>query len=138
MNRQEFKPAVQAQIRARSGGRCECNRMPPALLHFFPKECDRPAAEIDHIYPDALKFDGEKLKPLTADDGAHLCKPCHAIKTASDRQMMAKRSAHTVKKERADKRRAKGKTAKIPGRGFQTNKDGPYKSKINGKTERRK
>ena len=97
-DRREFSDAVKAEIRARSGGRCECYRMTPDIIHMFPKVCDRVACDVDHIFADILEL--EKDAPLTADDGAHLSKPCHKIKTASDQAYRRKRNAHRVRKDR--------------------------------------
>ena len=121
MTRREFPEAVKAEIRARSGGRCECYRMPADIRHMFPKECDRPASDVDHIYADTLET--EKAGALTADDGAHLSKPCHKIKTASDQRMRAKRNTHKPRKDRPQSytaRKSGGVKKPIPARGFDT------------------
>lgn len=133
--RREFDAATKREIRERSGGVCECHRMPADIAHMFPKHCDRPAVDIDHVYADTLESD--KSGDLTDADGAHLCKPCHKIKSASDQAMRRKRNAHTVRKGRP-KPGWFQQGAKIPkGRGFQTNRDSQFKAKIGGGVERR-
>ena len=103
MTRREFTEKVKRQIRARSGGHCEHYMMPYHLRDFFPLRCTRPAAEIDHIYPDKLETDEAKQVPLTHNEGADLCKLCHAIKTTHDRKAMARRNKHVVNKNRPKK-----------------------------------
>jgi len=78
----------------------------------FPKVCDRLAAEFDHILADTLGG-----KP-TLDNCAHLSKPCHLIKTATDQKYRAKRNRHAVRDDRLKTRtKATGKK-KIASRGF--------------------
>ncbi len=97
--RREFPEPVKRAIRERSGGRCETHLMPADIRHLFPKECVNPACEIDHVYPDVLEAD--KSAPLTADDGAHLCWPCHhLIKCREDASARKKRNAHKPRKDR--------------------------------------
>lgn len=120
MNRREFREPVKAEIRERSGGVCECHRMPADIAHMFPKHCDRPAVDIDHVFADTLETD--KSADLTAEDGAHLSSPCHKIKSASDQAMRRKRNAHTVRKDRP-KPGWFQQGAKMPkGRGFPKSK----------------
>ena len=96
--RREFTEAVKREIRERSGGICECHRMPADIRHLFPKVCGKPASEIDHIYADVLETD--KSAPLTAEDGADLARPCHVIKSANDQKARAKRNRHRVRDDR--------------------------------------
>lgn len=117
MSRREFPDPVKAEIRARSGGRCECYRMPADIRHMFPKDCDRPASEIDHIYADTLETD--KSGALTADEGADLSAPCHKIKTANDQRMRAKRNTHKPRKDRP-KSGWFGRGQSVKARGFDT------------------
>lgn len=86
--------------------------MPADISGLFPNWCDRVAAEFDHILADCLG--GEP----SLDNCAHLCSPCHKIKTATDQKYRAKRNKHKIDREKRDKRRAKPK-AKIRSRGFQ-------------------
>jgi hypothetical protein len=97
-DRREFTKAVKDEIKARSGGKCECYRMEPDIIHLFPINCQREARDIDHIFADIL--DLEKDAPLTAEDGAHLSVACHGIKTVTDQKYRAKRNRHTVRKDR--------------------------------------
>lgn len=111
MSRSEFSVAVKRAAAERSGGRCECHRMSEDIAGLFPVLCDRVAAEFDHILADCL--DGE----ATLDNCAHLCKPCHKIKTATDQKYRAKRNKHRIDREKRDKRRAQPKP-KMQSRGF--------------------
>jgi len=116
MNRREFSAPVKREIRARSGGVCECDLMTPDIRGLFPKVCTRPAVDIDHVYADCLEREEDKQGPLTAADGADLCKPCHKIKTASDQGYRRKRNAHAVRKGRPKKGFFNGPKKKIEGR----------------------
>lgn len=124
MSRREFDTATKRAIRERAQGRCECHLMPPAIRGWFPVECDREPVDVDHIYPDMLEED--KSEPLTAEEGAHLCKPCHSIKTKLDQADRKKRNAHKVRRDRPKKQ-------KIQGRGFSKT----WRKKMNGTVERR-
>jgi len=97
-DRREFTEAIKQEIRERSGGKCECYRMGPDIIHMFPKGCQREASDIDHIFADVLEL--EKDAPLTADDGAHLSRACHQIKTATDQAYRRKRNKHKMRKDR--------------------------------------
>lgn len=97
-DRREFTKSVKDEIKARSGGKCECYRMEPDIIHLFPINCQREARDVDHIYADILEL--EKDAPLTADDGAHLSVACHKIKTATDQKARARRNKHAVRKDR--------------------------------------
>lgn len=99
MSRSEFPIAVKREAAARSGGVCECHKMSEDIRGHFPKVCDRPAAEFDHVLADTLGG-----KP-TLDNCAHLSKPCHLIKTATDQKARAKRNKHTVRKDRPKPRK---------------------------------
>jgi hypothetical protein len=96
--------------------------MPPDIRYLFPKDCQRIASDIDHIYADVLESD--KLSALTAGDGAHLSKECHAIKTATDQKVRAKRNRHSVRKDRPKSGWFRGaktqwpKGSKLQSRGF--------------------
>ena len=119
--RKAFPPKVRQAIFDRSGGECEACGVEIAPDNWHA----------DHRVP--VAFGGES----TLANGQALCQPCNAAKGKLEAKM-ALRADKMGGRIGQQARRAKGKTAKIPGRGFQTNKDGPYKSKINGKTERRK
>lgn len=92
--RSEFPVAIRRYVAVRSGGRCECYLMPPAIRRCFPETCDRKAEEFDHIVPDMAE--GEP----TADNCAHLSRSCHLIKTKADQADRKKRNAHLVRKDR--------------------------------------
>lgn len=117
MKRLEFKKKVRLEIWLRAGGperlKCEACAMPLMGKRF----------EVDHIlecwevpYRDDLK----------AEDGKLLCIPCHDTKTGKK----AGERAHgnrIIKKAAGIKRRSS----------FKTNRDGPYRMKLDGSIERR-
>ena len=87
--------------------------MPGDISGLFPAFCERVAAEFDHILADCLGGDA------SLDNCAHLCSPCHKIKTATDQKYRAKRNRHKIDREKRDKKRANPKPkAKIKSRGF--------------------
>ena len=137
MTRREFTDPVKAEIRARSGGRCECYRMPADIRHMFPKECANAPSEVDHIYADVLEDEQAKREPLTAEDGAHLCWPCHhLIKCREDAAAKKRRNKHRVRKDRPKSysaRKSAGVKQQIQSRGF----DKRYLKKMDGTVERR-
>ena len=114
-DRREFPERIKAEIRERSGGKCECYRMGPDIIHLFPQPCNREAREVDHLFADILEL--EKDAPLTAEDGAHLSTVCHKIKTATDQKYRARRNKHTPRKDRP-KSGWWHSGAKLQGRGF--------------------
>ncbi len=75
--RKEFTPTIKREIILRSQGHCE--------------DCGiaikKGTGEVDHTLADGLTID---KKTLTADDGKHLCKPCHAKKTGDDIKKISK------------------------------------------------
>jgi hypothetical protein len=131
MSRREFDAATKRAIRERAQGRCECHLMPSDVRGWFPVECEREPAEIDHRIAECLRTEAELAEPLTAEDGAHICAPCHKIKTKLDQAMRKKRNAHTVRRDRP-KKPGKQKQ-KIQSRGF--NK--AWRKRMDGTVERR-
>ena len=117
MTRTEFPAAVKRAAASRSDGRCECHLMPEDIRGRFPADCDRVAAEFDHLL--ACILGGE----ATLENCAHLCSPCHKIKTATDLSYKAKRARHKPDRERRNKRKA-NPSAKIQSRGFSKQKRG--------------
>mgnify|MGYP003124089483 FL=1 len=117
MTRVEFSAAVKREAASRSDGRCECHLMPEDIRGRFPADCDRVAAEFDHLL--ACILGGE----ATLENCAHLCSPCHRIKTATDVAYKAKRARHKPDRERRNKRKA-NPSAKIQSRGFSKQKRG--------------
>lgn len=128
MSRCEFSTAVKRAAAQRSEGRCECHLMSEDIRGLFPAFCDRVAAEFDHVFADCLGGDA------TLENCAHLCSPCHKIKTATDQKYRAKRNKHRVDRERRDKRRSRQKPkAKIKSPGFSKT----HTRKFNGEVIRR-
>lgn len=86
MTRHNFTTPQQRQINVRSEGKCEAGK----FWWFYGMEqsetCDMPAEEIDHITADALK----RTRIQSIDEGCHVCRIHHKIKTASDRKKIAK------------------------------------------------
>ena len=78
--RKEFSEKTKRQIAERSGGVCEANRVPD--FYGLPKACKNTAVDKDHIRPEGLGG------PSTLENGADLCKPCHAIKSLLDTAMI--------------------------------------------------
>lgn len=113
MSREEFSQAVKRAAARRSQGRCECHLMSEDIRGLFPDQCDRVATEFDHVFADCLGGDA------ALDNCAHLCSPCHKIKTATDQRYRARRNKHRVDREKRDKRRQRQKPkARIRSRGF--------------------
>ena len=88
MTRRNFSPATKRAIRERSGGVCEVHLIPLEMRKvrytLLPMACKRKAEEVDHVQCDWAE--GEP----TPENGADLCKPCHAIKTRIDKKESAK------------------------------------------------
>lgn len=109
--RREFTNAIKAAAALRADGCCEgcTRRLSAGDFHY------------DHDIPDALG--GEP----TLENCRVLCRSCHKVKTATaDVPRIAKakrnyRKAHGIKKRSS----------------FQTNRDGPFRKKIDGTVERR-
>jgi hypothetical protein len=124
MSRLEFTAKTKRAAFERSGGVCECHLVP--MLHR-PKGCGQKLAEgrirYEHIVPAAMTRDN------SLDNCAALSLGCWREKTDQyDRKVIAK-SNHT-------RDRARG----IKGRGrssFQTNRDGPFKKRLDGTVVRR-
>ena len=129
--RREFDTATKREIRERANGVCECHLMPPDIRGWFPVECHNSPSEIDHRKAECLRTEAELAEPLTAEDGAFICGPCHKIKTRSDQAMRKKGNAHRVRRDRPQK----PKTVKraIQSRGF----DKRYRKRMDGTVERR-
>jgi len=86
--RHNFTPKQQRQIRERSGDICEAGKFDTEEFYGMSRgqTCSMPAEEIDHITADALK----RTRIQSIDEGLHVCKIHHKIKTASDRKKIAK------------------------------------------------
>lgn len=117
MTRRNFTPATKRAIRERSGGMCEVHRIPEAMrtlrYRLLPMTCKRAAEEVDHVQCDWAEGDP------TPDNGADLCKPCHAIKTRIDKKESAKSARLRGEKGQQARRAAKkaeGRHRPIPSR----------------------
>jgi hypothetical protein len=88
MTRHNFTTPQQRDIRKRSGDICEAGKFEThAFYGMAPGEtCERPAEEIDHITADGLKR--THIKDI--DEGLHVCKLHHKIKTPNDKRKIAK------------------------------------------------
>jgi hypothetical protein len=134
MTRRNFTAKTKALIRERSGGVCEVHRIPDEMrrvrYRLLPMTCKRKAEEVDHVQCDWAEGDP------TPDNGADLCKPCHAIKTRIDKKESAKaarRRGETGQHARRSRAKAAGKHKQIASAGFSR----VWKKKLNGTTVRR-
>lgn len=86
--RHNFTTPQQRNIRARSGDICEAGKFDTEEFYGMSKgqTCTMPAEEIDHITADALK----RTRIQSIDEGLHVCRVHHKIKTAEDRRKIAK------------------------------------------------
>jgi 5-methylcytosine-specific restriction endonuclease McrA len=82
VTRKEFPASVKKSVRERSKGTCEVHLIPDEMRRVrypaLPASCNRKAKDIDHIH--GAWSDGD----TTIGNAAHLCDPCHAIKTVTD------------------------------------------------------
>jgi 5-methylcytosine-specific restriction endonuclease McrA len=126
--RRDFSPKTKAEARARADGHCEGCGTPFA---------DDDPQEVDHITPDGLG--GKNTLDNAQVLGSRACL-CHPKKTADDITRMAKadrKAGRSGQYARRMKAKAQGKHRPIQSRGFQTNKDAPFKKKFNGEVEKR-
>jgi 5-methylcytosine-specific restriction endonuclease McrA len=114
--RKAFPPKVRQAIYDRSGGECEACGVEIAPDNWH----------CDHVIP--VAFGGES----TLANGQALCQPCNTAKGKLEAKM-ALRADKMGGRIGQQKRRAEGKTAKIPGRGF----DKRYKRRMDGSVVRR-
>lgn len=124
MSRLEFKAKTKREAFVRSNGICEC-----ALIPFLnrPQGCGQPLRDgrirYEHIIPDNIAQDN------SLDNCAVLTVACWREKTDSyDRKVIAK-SNHV-------RDRARGIKQKSP-RSFQTNRNSPFKKRMDGTVVRR-
>jgi 5-methylcytosine-specific restriction endonuclease McrA len=86
-NRLEFGSDTKRDALHRSGGICECLRVPVLMEILKGIPCERPLStgniEFDHIISDAIRPDN------SLENCAALTKTCHAIKTPRDRMNIA-------------------------------------------------
>lgn len=100
MARKEFTATVKKEIILRSKGFCEgCG-----------VAIKKRKGQVDHILADGLVV---TKKDLTAEDGKHLCIPCHVMKTGEDIKKIAKANRN-FKKDNGLTRKKKP----IPSQGF--------------------
>ena len=89
--------------------------------------------DFDHEIPDAMGGSN------TVDNCVPLCKACHKIKTNGKKHTTLGSDKHTIAKSKRLRGETKnGVKKKIKSRGFQTNRDSKFKSKIGGGVEIRK
>lgn len=118
MTRTNFTPATKRKIKERSSGTCEVHRIPECMravwYRSLPLSCNRAGQEVDHVTPDSVKG------PATVENGAFLCKPCHAIKTAEDTKNAARSKRRAGETGQQARRKRNG--SKIQSRGFEQGK----------------
>jgi len=124
MSRLEFTAKTKREAYERSGGVCECHLVPMLKRR---KGCGQRLVDgrirYEHILPDAIAQDN------SLDNCAVLSMGCWREKTDTyDRPTIAKAN-HTRDRARGIKPRRSSS--------FQTNRDGPFKKKMDGTTERR-
>ena len=89
--------------------------------------------DFDHEIPDAMGGSN------TVDNCVPLCKACHKIKTNGKKHTTLGSDKHTIAKSKRLRGETKnGVKKKIKSRGFQTNRDSKFRSKIGGGVEIRK
>lgn len=110
--RQEFPAKVKAAAALRANGNCEgcTRRLAEGDFHY------------DHEIPDALG--GEP----TLENCRVLCRSCHKVKTTTADVPRIAKANRNFRKARGIKKRS----------GFQTNRDGKYRKKIDGTVEIRR
>jgi len=112
MTRAEFSKRTKLQAFDRAGGRCELCGVKLSVGYI----------EYDHAIPCVLG--GE----ATLDNCVVACRSCHRLKTSSkDIPIIAK----------SNRQRAKHIGIKRGRSSFQTNRDGPFRKRMNGTVERR-
>lgn len=86
--RLNFTDTTKRQAFARSGGICECHRVPELMRLLRGQPCGvrliTGHIEYDHIIADAIRPDN------SLENCAALTKTCHALKTPRDRKVIAK------------------------------------------------
>jgi 5-methylcytosine-specific restriction protein A len=110
MKRKAWSTSTRRRIWEAFGRTCQMCRQPT----------DERGFDLDHHIPLEIGGDDEEanLRPL--------CRPCHRLKTAGDVTMIAK-----AKRREAIHTGAKQRT------GFQTNRSGPFKKRMDGSVVRR-
>ena len=113
--RNNFTAKTKRLVRERSGGSCEVHLIPEEsrLVRYpaLPGTCNRKAVDVDHIQPDWCGGSN------TIDNAAHLCKPCHSIKTVTDNKEAKKRARRAGERGQQARHKA-GKTRKIQSQAF--------------------
>lgn len=86
--RLNFTEPTKREAYARSGGICECHRVPELMRLLHGRPCGvalvTGCIEYDHIIADAIRPDN------SLENCAALTKTCHALKTPRDRKVIAK------------------------------------------------
>jgi 5-methylcytosine-specific restriction protein A len=109
--RQEFSAKVKAAAALRANGSCEgCSR------RLYEGDFN-----YDHRIPDGL--DGEP----TLENCQVLCRSCHVVKTSKEDVPRIAKAKRNYRKAHGIKKRSS----------FQTNRDGPFRKRMDGTVERR-
>jgi hypothetical protein len=111
-DRYEFSVTLKRAMAERSQGICEAGIFETEKFYGMAKgdKCKMPATEFDHIIADSLR----RMKPQSADEGAHVCGVHHKIKSR-DHDMPK------IRKAKRNREASQGITrpkAKIQSRGF--------------------
>ena len=130
IKRQNFTAAVKTEIMTRAGypdnPRCENPSCGCSL-----KKC---GGQLDHKVAEwILGGKHDERSALTANDGWMLCPDCHKIKTKGESRDRAHGNRIILKAAGA----TTSKGRKLQGRGFQTNRDGPYRKPFHRDAEKR-
>jgi len=124
MNRAEFNKATKRQALQRSGGLCEASGKVYGLEPG--QRCNAPLSygvEFDHYPIRAADGGSAELTNCTA-----VCVRCHRWKTSKFDVPQVAKGKRLVEKRWGLRKAASG---------FQTNRNGPYRKRLNGGVERR-
>lgn len=125
MTRFNFTKTQKREMAVRSGGVCEAGKWGTYKMYGMADAdvCHRPAKIFDHVTPTELS-----QRPVTVDDGLHVCDVHNKVKThGRDRPMIQK--AKDIREKNMGITHQK---KIIPG-----SRKSPFKRKFNGTVERR-
>lgn len=114
--RYEFSKPQKREMAARSGGICEAGKWETEKFYGMSKGqiCKNPAAHFDHVTATELS-----QRPVTIDDGLHVCLVHHRVKTHGHDRPKIKKARDIREKNQG----ITGPKKKIPSRGFGQWKD---------------